>query len=198
MSVLSLRLLTGLLCAASACTAVLAADNAPSFNYAAVHYQEFEADNGRNFDGINLEISGHLSERWFISGSYAQIDSDADNASIDRDLTYGRLGYLAHHQRRLAVYAGPQIMYVSYEIPFTSSTDSDTSVGAFAGVRYMMTPSIELKGELNYASFSHGDSSNFTQYTVGLRTFLSYRFALEARAQLGDWEGFMLGASIHF
>lgn len=190
--------LSVVLCAAVASPTVLAADNAPSFNYAAVHYQEFEDASQRDFDGINLEISGHLGERWFISGSYAQIDSDSDTGSIDRDLTYGRLGYLAHRQNRLALYGGPQIMYVSYEIPYTSSTESDTSAGAFAGVRYMATTSIELQGEVNYASFSHGDSNNFIQYTLGVRTFITYRFALEARAQFGDWEGFMLGGSVHF
>lgn len=178
----------------------VAADSSPSFNYAAVNYQEFTSDLERDFDGVSLEVSGQLGPRWFISGSYAQLSTTSDPFDADRDVTWGRLGYLAHHRGALALYGGPQVMYVSYDVPVTSNTDadSDTSAGAFIGMRFLATPSIEFIGEVNYASFSHGNSSNFLQYTVGVRTFLTYRFALEARAQFGDWDGFMLGGSMHF
>ena len=198
MSTFSLRTLVVLTCLATSAPLANAADNAPSFNYAAIHYQEFETDLDRKFDGYSLEVSGHLGARWFISGSYAQLSHDLGNGNVNRDLTYGRLGYLAQHRDHLALYAGPQLMYATYEFMANRYTESETSPGAFAGIRYMATPSIELKAEMSYVNFSHADSNNFVQYTAGLRTFLTYRFALEARAQFGDWEGFMVGGSIHF
>ena len=198
MSTLSLRTLLVITCLAAIAPQANAADNAPSFNYAAIHYQEFETELDRKFDGFNLEVSGHLGERWFISGSYAQVSHDLGDGNLNSDLTYGRLGYLAQHQDRVGLYAGPQIMYVTYEFMSSRNTQSETSPGVFAGIRYMASPSVELKAEVNYANFSHGNSNNFVQYTAGLRTFLTYRFALEARAQFGDWEGFMVGGSIHF
>lgn len=198
MSTVSLRTLLSATCLVAVVPCAIAADSAPSFNYAAIHYQEFETEADRNFDGFNLEVSGHLSESWFISGSYAQLSHDLGEGSLNRDLTYGRLGYVARHQGGLALYAGPQIMYTTYEFMTNIDTESSTSAGVFAGVRYMVSPSVELKTEVSYANFSHDNNNNFIQYTAGLRTFLTYRFALEARAQFGDWDGFMVGGSIHF
>lgn len=198
MSTLSIRTLLAIASLAALATQANAADNAPSFNYAAIHYQEFDSEPDRKFDGYNLEVSGHLGERWFISGSYAQVSHDLDDGNLNSDLTYGRLGYLAQHQDRLAIYGGPQVLYVTYEFMSGRNTQSDTSPGVFAGLRYMASPSVELKAEVSYANLSHGNNNNFVQYTAGLRTFLTYRFALEARAQFGDWNGFMVGASIHF
>ncbi|RAJ99062.1 outer membrane beta-barrel protein [Aliidiomarina maris] len=172
----------------------------PSLNYFGVHYQELQADNQVDFDGISFEVSGRLRDQWLLSGSYAQVEGPriAGHGNLDWDITYARLGYIAHQQDRFVSYIGPQVHYLSFEVPTSSNTDSETGFGAFAGARYMLTPRVELQGEISYSNLSHANSSYFLQYQVGFRAYVSNRFALEARAQLGDWDGFMLGGSVHF
>lgn len=172
----------------------------PSLSFFAIHHQELTTNNDMDFDGINLEVSGKLKEHWVLSASYAQVEADGgpSRGGIDWDITYGRLGYLAYNNRQLAVLIGPQVQYISYEIPYTSSARSDTSFGAYAEARYRVSSLIEIQGSINYIDASRTDNNQFLQYELGARTFLAERFALEGRLQLGDWQGFMLGGSVHF
>lgn len=186
----------GLLLAAWAMPASAQYDLRPSFNYIAAHYQNFETDSGADYDGFSFEVSGQVGERWFLEGRYAEVSADNEGGNVDLDITYGRLGFIAMEQQQLSLYGGPQVLYVSYDFPFIN-TGSDTSFGAFVGGRYTFSR-IELGGEISYANYSHGNSSYFLQYQAAARLYVTSAIALDAQLTLGDWDGFMVGASIHF
>lgn len=170
------------------------ASTQPSLSYLSASY--LEAEDQRTFDGFKFEISGQISNRFFLSGSYAEIS--VSNPDIDRDITHGRLGYLAYDQDGWRVFAGPQLQYISQDMPFSSSTNSDTRYGVFAGARYQLSSSIELNTEISYAYIDEGDDSSFLQYSVGGRYYVLSRLAVDGKLRFGDFNGFMVGLSLHF
>lgn len=187
------------LCALFALPATSVAETT-SFRYFSVQYQELENDQGADFDGINLAVSGRIKPNWFLSANYAQMTADRDTGpgNFDWDIAYGRLGYILHEDNVMALYAGPQVHYVSYDILHTSGNDSETGYGAFAGARYMLSQKLEASAEISYSNLPHNGQSQFLQYQLGGRYFINNRFAVEASGQFGDWPGFTIGGSVHF
>lgn len=189
-SVFSTLALGTLLVTAASVSAV----SQPSLNYLSASY--LELDDYHTFDGFKFEISGQVSQRFFLSGSYAEVSSSSPSA--DRDITHARLGYLAFNQEGLQLFAGPQVQYISHDIPNSSSTHSDTRFGLFAGTQYRFTENLELNAEISYAYVDEGDDSTFLQYSLGGRYYVLSRLSVDGKLRFGDFDGFMIGLSLHF
>ncbi|RUO33848.1 hypothetical protein [Aliidiomarina soli] len=168
----------------------------PSTRYVSATYQEFEDQ--FDFDGAGFDVSGRLGRHWLLAGSYAEVSAQAGDIKTDWDITSARLGYMLYEGDSVALYSGPQALYISYQDEGSMSEDSETNFGAFVTLRYMATLNIELNGELSYIHFDTISGDTLLQYNAGTRFFLFEHLTLDATAKFGEWSGFQVGVSFHF
>lgn len=175
--------------------------NEPSFNYVSASYVELdEADT--TFDGFEAELSGRVGQHLFISGSYAQLSGGwADVSNVDFDIAYARLGIIFGETDQVAFYAGPQVQYINADFglgsdgDFDLGSESSTDYGAFGGARVMLTPRVELNGEISYVDMDRGD---YTSYSAGTRIYLTPNLAAIGEVKFGDLDGFSVGVHYSF
>lgn len=164
----------------------------PSFNYVGASYTEIE-DGNLKYDGFELEVSGRISEKWFLSGSYADISTSKTGIVYDDlDVTHGRLGYIFIEDDWAAFYGGPQVQYLNLDN--SSSSTSETDLGAFIGLRFIALPRIELTTEVSYINMNN----SITRYSAGARMYITPSLSAKVQANFGDWDGFNIGINFHF
>lgn len=176
-------------------------DEAPSFSYVQATYVEMdEADT--TFDGFEVEASSRLGQMMFLSGSYSEVSGNFTGlGSTDLDIANARLGFIFGRDERVAAYVGPQVSYIKTNYGLGSDGDwelgseSSTDWGAFAGVRAMIMPRVELKGEVSYIDF---DRESLTSYTAGTRIYLTQNLAVTGEFRMGDLDGFAVGLNYSF
>lgn len=173
----------------------------PSFSYVGASYVELdEADT--TFDGFEAEVSGRLGQYMFLSGSYSEVSGSVSGlGSTDFDIATGRLGFIFGRDERVAAYVGPQVAYIKTNYGLGSDGDwelgseSTTDWGAFAGVRAMVMPRVELNGEVSYIDF---DRESLTSYSAGTRIYLTPNLAATGQLRMGDLDGFSVGVNYAF
>lgn len=173
----------------------------PSFSYVGASYVELDEAN-TTFDGFEAEVSGRLGQYMFLSGSYSEVSGSVSGlGSTDLDIATGRLGFIFGRDERVAAYAGPQVAYIKTNYGLGSDGDwelgseSTTDWGAFAGVRAMVMPRIELNGEVSYIDF---DRESLTSYSAGTRIYLTPNLAATGQLRMGDLDGFSVGVNYAF
>lgn len=198
MKIKSLAVTTALLLGMGS-TAALA--NSPSFSYIEGRYVEMD-EAETTFDGFEAEISGRLGQYMFLSGSYGELSGDwADIAGADFNIATGRLGFIFGRDERVAAYVGPQVSYIDTNYGLGSDGDwqlgseSSTDYGAFAGVRAMILPRVEVNGEVSYIDF---ERESLTSYTAGTKLYLTPNLAATGQLRMGDLDGFTVGLNYSF
>lgn len=176
-------------------------DETPSFTYVEASYVEMdEADT--TFDGFEVEASGRLGQYMFLSGSYSEVSGSISGlGSTDLDIAAARLGFIFGRNEPIAAYAGPQFARIKTDYgigsdgEWTLESDSTNEWGAFAGVRAMIMPRVELNAEVDYIDF---DRESLTSYSAGTRIFLTRNLAATGQLRMGDLDGFSLGVTYAF
>lgn len=198
MKIKSLAVTTALLLGMGSTTALA---NSPSFSYIEGRYVEMD-EAETTFDGFEAEISGRLGQYMFLSGSYGELSGDwADIAGADFNIATGRLGFIFGRDERVAAYVGPQVSYIDTNYGLGSDGDwqlgseSSTDYGAFAGVRAMILPRVEVNGEVSYIDF---DRESLTSYNVGTKLYLTPNLAATGQLRMGDLDGFTVGLNYSF
>ena len=173
----------------------------PSFSYIEGKYVELDEAN-TTFDGFEVEASGRLGQFMFLSGSYSEVSGSVSGlGSTDLDIALGRLGFIFGQDERVAAYAGPQVSYIKTNYGLGSDgewslgSESSTDYGAFAGVRAMVMPRLELNGEISYIDF---DRESLTSYSAGTRVYLTRNLAATGQYNFGDLDGFNVGVTYAF
>jgi hypothetical protein len=159
----------------------------PNWNQASASYLSADIGDNDDIDGLGLSGTKLLNSNFFLAGSYSSLTLETFNAfgyEVDADLNFLSLGVGA----RKAV-AGNTDIYgiVSYEkIDLSVSTgfggfysaavDDESGYGLRIGVRSMMTPKVEVNGEISYidvlddaeTGFGFGAAYYFTnQFSAG-------------------------------
>lgn len=198
MKIKSLAVTTALLLGMGSTTALA---NSPSFSYIEGRYVEMD-EAETTFDGFEAEISGRLGQYMFLSGSYGELSGDwADIAGADFNIATGRLGFIFGRDERVAAYVGPQVSYIDTNYGLGSDGDwqlgseSSTDYGAFAGVRAMILPRVEVNGEVSYIDF---ERESLTSYNVGTKLYLTPNLAATGQLRMGDLDGFTVGLNYSF
>lgn len=176
-------------------------DETPSFTYVEASYVEMdEADT--TFDGFEVEASGRLGQYMFLSGSYSEVSGSITGlGDTDLDIAAARLGFIFGRNEPIAAYAGPQVAHIKTDYglgsdgEWTFDSDSTTDWGAFAGVRAMIMPRVELNAEVDYIDF---DRESLTSYSAGTRIFLTRNLAATGQLKMGDLDGFSVGVTYAF
>lgn len=195
--IFNLRLFAILLVISSSLVSVAAQQ--PSTQYVSASYQEFEDQ--IDFDGIGFKVAGRIGEQWLLSGSYNEVSaSNGGDAplGVDWDITRVRAGYGLYQHDGIVFQAGPQVMYLSYEIANSMLSDSQTRFGAFAALAYQITTNLELSGDVSYVDIDTASGNTLLQYSLGGRFYLFERLSLDAEARFGEWDGLAVGVSFHF
>lgn len=182
-------------------TSAAALADTPSFSYIEGRYVEMD-EVDTTFDGFEVEASAQLGQYLFISGQYGETSgSVTDLGSSDLDIALGRVGFIFGQDQQVAAYAGPQVSYIKTSYGLGSDGDwelgseSSTDYGAFAGVRAMILPRLEINGEVSYIDF---DRESLTSYTAGTRIYLTRNLAATGEFRMGDLDGFAVGVSFQF
>lgn len=199
--VVSIIAALGLGLGSQAAIAQTSPDETPSFTYVEASYVEMdEADT--TFDGFEVEASGRLGQYMFLSGSYSEVSgSITDLGSTDLDIAAARLGFIFGRNAPIAAYAGPQVAHIKTDYglgsdgEWTLESDSTTDWGAFAGVRAMIMPRVELNAEVDYIDF---DRESLTSYSAGTRIYLTRNLAATGQLKMGDLDGFSVGVTYAF
>ncbi|RAJ99060.1 opacity protein-like surface antigen [Aliidiomarina maris] len=173
----------------------------PSFSYVEAKYVERdEADT--TFDGFEAELSARLGQYMFVSGSYSEVSGSVTGlGSTDLDIATGRVGFIFGQDQRVSAYVGPQVAYIKTNYGLGSDgewqigDESTTDWGAFAGVRAMVLPRMELNGEVSYIDF---DRESLTSYSAGTRIYLTRNLAATGQLRMGDLDGFTVGVTYAF
>lgn len=173
----------------------------PSFSYVEATYVEMD-EIDTTFDGFEVEASGRLGQMMFLSGSYSEVSGSVTGlGSTDFDIANARLGFIFGQDERVAAYIGPQVSYIKTNYGLGSDGDwelgseSSTDWGAFAGVRAMIMPRVELNGEISYIDF---DRESLTSYNAGTRIYLTRNLAATGEIRFGDLDGFAVGLTYAF
>ncbi|RUO30787.1 hypothetical protein CWE12_06000 [Aliidiomarina sedimenti] len=173
----------------------------PSFSYIEGRYVEMD-EAETTFDGYEAEVSGRLGNYMFISGSYGETSGNwSELGNVDLDIATGRLGFIFGQDEPVAAYVGPQVSYIQSTYGLGSDggwelgDDSTTDWGAFAGIRAMILPRVEINGEVSYIDF---ERESLTSYTAGTRIYLTPNLAATGQLRMGDLDGFAVGLNYSF
>lgn len=191
----------GLGLGSSAALAQVSPSETPAFSYIEGKYVELDEAN-TTFDGFEVEASGRIGQYMFLSGNYSEVSGSVSGlGNTDLDITTGRLGFIFGRDERVAAYVGPQVAYIKTNYGLGSDgdwqigSDSTTDWGAFAGVRAMVMPRVELNGEISFIDF---DRESLTSYSAGTRIYLTRNLAATGQLRMGDLDGFAVGVSYAF
>ncbi|WP_052367475.1 hypothetical protein [Algiphilus aromaticivorans] len=110
-----------------------------SYNYVDVRYGDAD-----NLDGIVGEISGQISDEFFLRGGVSLLS----DSGVDADIFTGELGMRHAIDRDVDLLGTIGVQHVEVEAGNTSR--DDTGLLATGGVRTMLTPEVELEGTLIY------------------------------------------------
>jgi hypothetical protein len=155
-----------------------------SYSYIQASYQDVELDlgPGPNADGDGFAVAGsvEISDDWFIFADYGSFDLES---TVDfTELSVGA-GYHDSISTTTDWYAS--LAYVKAEVSASGFGSADDSgYGVAAGLRSMISPSLELYGNIGYADL--GDGANGTTFGAGLWYTVSGNVALGLGASFGE------------
>jgi len=151
------RALLGLALAALLPVSAQAADNTggPSYNYIEGGYAAANLGDG-DFDGYSLAGSFGFADHWYGSATYRSVDDNDFDVTLDE--TTVNLGYHTAIQTNVDFIA--ELGYVNFGADIDGlGDDSSDGYRVAAGVRAMVSPSVELQGKLTYTDISDFDSN---------------------------------------
>jgi hypothetical protein len=177
-----------LICLAIPC---LGFANEPRYTFVEGAYQLIELD---TIDGDGWFVAGSVAvgNRVHLLASYANIGFDF---GIDADTL--RVGVGLHHPLTQSLHLVGETGYAraGVDTPFGDSDDSGYFVSG--GVRWMVTPRVELTGLLNYAELK--DSGFGTSFASGMLFHLTRNLAVSAAVDVdSDAVGYNAGLRYYF
>jgi hypothetical protein len=145
-------------------------------SYGQIEFDDFDVDG----DGFGISGSAALTERFHLFGGYTTADM---GAGVDLNQLEAGVGF--NHPVSDTVDVVLSLAYVSAEIDATGlGSVDDSGYGAGIGLRGMLTPVLEVNGDLQYVDF--GDGGDDTGFGAGFLYSFTDQFAAGAS---GDWSG---------
>ena len=159
-------------------SATAAADDF-NYNFIQGSYGQIEFDDiGVDGDGFGIGGSVAVSDRFHLFGGYTTADMDF---GVDLNQAEAGVGFNAPISETVDLIASLAYVSAEVEAPGFGSVD-DSGYGLGVGLRAMLTPVLEVNGDIQYVDF--GDGADDTGFGAG---FL-YRFTDRFAAGLsGDW-----------
>lgn len=153
----------------------------PGYSYIQGSYGQIEVDDvDVDGDGFGVAGSAALTEHFHLFGGYSTADM---GSGVDVNQLEAGVGY--NHPVSDTVDVVLSLAYLSAEIdlPGPGSID-DSGYGLGVGLRGMLTPALEVNGELQFVDF--GDGGDDTGFGAGFLYNFTEQFAAGAS---GDWTG---------
>jgi opacity protein-like surface antigen len=181
-----------LLLALFAFSATAAAED-PNYNFIQGSYGQIEADDvDVDGDAFGIEGSVALTDRFHLFGGYTTADLD-----FGVDLNQSEIGVGFNSPISETVDLIASLAYVSAEVESGFGSADDSGYGLGLGLRAMVTPVIEVNGDIQYVDF--GDGGDDTGFGAGFLYNFTERFAAGLS---GDWSddfsSYQLNARMHF
>jgi hypothetical protein len=150
-----------------------------NYNFIQGSYGQIEVDDvDVDGDGFGIEGSVALTDRFHLFGGYTTADLDF---GIDLNQLEAGIGFNSPISETVDLIAS--LAYVSAEVEaagFGSVDDSGYGLGV--GLRAMLTPVLEVNGDIQYVDF--GDGADDTGFGAGFLYSFTERFAAGLS---GDW-----------
>lgn len=183
--------------------ALNAQDAELSYDYFGLEYTEGELL-GEDFTGYGAELSVSINESFFLKGTASTAENDRDFLFQQwtgkpelRNYSAG-LGFHAPISDRMDFVTG--VKYIRSELKFAGNKQKADGYGIDAGVRAMLTRSLELEAMANYI-----DGDDFEEefgYRANLRFHITPAFSLSAGYFDGDdgdaADGWVAGVRLNF
>ena len=153
----------------------------PGYSYIQGSYGQIEVDDvDVDGDGFGVAGSAALTEHFHLFGGYSTADM---GSGVDVNQLEAGVGY--NHPVSDTVDVVLSLAYLSAEVdlPGPLSID-DSGYGLGVGLRGMLTPALEVNGELQFVDF--GDGGDDTGFGAGFLYNFTEQFAAGAS---GDWTG---------
>ncbi len=164
--------------------AAAAGEQGPNYTFMEAGYQhvefdDFEADG----DALALQGSFALNDMFNLVGNYQDGSIESD-FGVDVDVTTLELGGGIHMPLSPTVDFVSELTWVTMELDAGAFGDvDDDGYGLGAGVRAMLTPSLELGGGIKYMDVADEDDTSFGGKVVYHFTDM---FAMTGVASFGD------------
>lgn len=168
-----------------------------SYSYIQANYQDVSIDlgNGPDIDGDGYSVAGsvEIAADWFIFAGYSSLEFES---VVDLDQLSIGGGYHSAISTKTDWYATLAYLDASLDAGFFGSAD-DSGYGVSAGLRSMVSPSLELYGEIAYSDL--GDGADGTAFGAGLWYTVSGNLALGLGASFDDdVTGYGVGLRLYF
>ena len=160
------------------------AGEGPRYTYLEAGYAHVEFDNFNNADGDQFGAGGSLAltDMVHLFGSYAEGSVEASNGpSIDTTNAVAGIGL--NYAVEPAFDVVGRVSYVYAKAEAGNFDVDDSGLGLSVGVRDMITPTIEVNGDINYVDF--GDSSD-TSLRLGAVFNFTEMVAMTVNASFGE------------
>lgn len=133
---------------------------------ASLSYQSMDlGDEGLN--GFGISATKLVGEDFFITGGYSSLSDDVDvfGAKVDLDFNTLSVGlgyrYAISNKTDLFAIASYQNLEIEASYRGNSEGESEGGYGLQAGIRSLVTESIELSAALNYLNIGDGSDTGF-------------------------------------
>ncbi|MDD5722358.1 MAG: OmpA family protein [Syntrophales bacterium] len=129
---------------------------------------EQDLDNGPTY---GLGIGYNLDERWGVEAAFNYIDTDFNTGNRDMNVSLYRLDGLYHFNitDRFVPYLAAGVGGIGFN-PARGDSNYDTMINYGVGVKYFLTESIALRGDVRHV-ISFNETYNNLLYTMGLSFF---------------------------
>jgi hypothetical protein len=150
-----------------------------NYNFIQGSYGQIEVDDvDVDGDGFGIEGSVALTDRFHLFGGYTTADMDF---GVDLNQLEAGVGFNSPISETVDLIASLAYVSAEVEIPGFGSTD-DSGYGLGLGLRAMVTPVLEVNGDIQYVDF--GDGGDDTGFGAGFLYSFTERFAAGLS---GDW-----------
>ena len=148
----------------------------PHFNYVSGGYLNADLD-GDDANGWTLDGSKLLGDNFFVSGQYKTVGDSEDGLDVDLNWLSAGVGYRTAMSESTDFYGLVTYENIETEVSYSGSdfSDDENGYGLSAGVRSMLTDSIEIDGRLGYIDIA--DDSE-TAITLGARYYVNTNFSV--------------------
>lgn len=174
------------------CTILLAlssaaqADSKLSYNFAEAGGVKIKGDNGLDADGYAINLSGLISETLYLTGNYADVETDPFAGGTVESTAYSLgLGFRSPLSPTTDFTASAA--FVSQDLQgtgtFSASSNDDTGFGLTVGVRARMNSHVEFNAGASYVDIFNDDSTSFG---AGAVLHINPAFAVTGDFSAGD------------
>jgi opacity protein-like surface antigen len=143
-------------------------------SYGQIEVEDVDADG----DGFGIEGSVALTDRFHLFGGYTTADMDF---GVDLNQLEAGVGFNSPIAETVDLIASLAYVSAEVEVPGFGSID-DSGYGLGLGLRAMVTPVLEVNGDIQYVDF--GDGGDDTGFGAGFLYSFTERFAAGLS---GDW-----------